>query len=133
MNAQNNYPITLQVIKEQFAVCRLSPKEPIPNWVQLDSDYFSSITKTKDELSIVCLQAWVPENIKAEKNWRMFKIKGHLDFALVGILKRVITPLSENGISIYAISTFDTDYVLVKESEFERAMELLGEVFGVES
>jgi uncharacterized protein len=126
------HQITLQMSPQILAVCRLSPDSTLPNWISLDSNKFTSITLTKDELSIVCDQKLVPDHVKAEKNWRMLKIKGQLDFALVGILKRVISPLSENGISIYAISTYDTDYILIQEKQFAKAVEILQLSFEVE-
>lgn len=132
MNRQKEYKIILQVGKELLSVCRLDPGKGLPQWITLETDEFISITQTKDELSIVCNQAWVPEDIRAEKNWRMLKIKGQLDFALVGILKRIIAPLSENEISIYTISTFDTDYVLIQEKQFGQALKLLAQLFEIE-
>lgn len=132
MQSQNEYKIILQISKEILSVCRLDPSREFPDWIKLETNQFVSITRTEDELSIVCNQNWVPIGIKAEKNWRMLKIKGQLDFALVGILKRVITPLSDNGISIYAISTYDTDYVLIQDKQFDQAIELLAKQFEIE-
>lgn len=132
MQKQLEFPITLQVTHDILAVCSLSPDERLPSWSHLEKNKFISITKTDEELSIVCDQELVPSHAKAEKGWRMLRIKGQLDFSLVGILKRVITPLSENGISIYAISTYDTDYVLIQENQFEEAIECLMQFFKIE-
>jgi len=132
MHKQNEYPITLQVTHDILAVCRLFPDDKLPQWINIEKSKFISITKTDEELSIVCDQSLIDENIKAEKGWRMLRIKGQLDFSLVGILKRVITPLSENGISIYAISTYDTDYILIQEKQFEEAIERLMQFFKIE-
>lgn len=128
----NKFKITLQVLKDKLAVCQLEPNTAMPNWVRFVSDEFISITQTPEELSIVCNQNLVPSDIKAEKNWRLIRIKGQMDFSLVGILKQVIAPLSENEISIYSISTYDTDYILIKDENFERAVQILAKVFVME-
>lgn len=128
----NKFKITLQILKDQLAVCQLEPGATLPNWVRFVSGEFISITQTLEELSIVCNQNLVPPGIKAEKNWRLIRIKGQMDFSLVGILKRVITPLSESEISIYSISTYNTDYILIKDENFERAVQMLSEEFVVE-
>lgn len=132
MYTSNQYPIILQICPELLAVCRVSVESKLPQWVSFDSKRFTSVTKTHDELSIVCEQSLVPSDVKAQLNWRLLKIKGQLDFALVGILKQVITPLSDNGISIFTLSTFDTDYILIQQNDFERALEILKQYFEVE-
>ena len=83
------------------------------------SGNFSSITRTSDELSIVCPQSNVPIGIECEKDWRCLKVEGKLEFSQTGILASLATPLANAGISIFAISTFDTDYLLVKEEKLE--------------
>ena len=117
--------LTLEVLPETLALARLSPAEPIPPWA-LKSSFFS-ITRTSDELSIVCVQAYIPPEVKVEKEWRAFKVKGPLDFGLTGILASLTSPLAEVGVSIFAVSTFDTDYLLVKDKDFEKAKATLGE------
>ena len=72
-----------------------------------------TLTKTKEELSLVCLQSNVPSNVMSEGDWRIIKVLGPLDFTLVGILASLSTTLMKAGVSIFAISTFDTDYLLV--------------------
>lgn len=124
--------IILQTYQEIFSVCQLDITEKIPHWADLNNNAFVSITKTQEELSIVCEQRNVPENTKAERDWRMIKIKGQLDFSLVGILRRVISPLADNGISVYTISTYDTDYILIKDNVFEKALDVLKEYFVIE-
>ncbi len=86
---------------------------------------FVSITRTAEELSIVCPQRQVPAEIEREEGWRGMKIKGPLDFSLTGVLASLSTPLAQEGISIFAISTYDTDYLLVKEKDLERAIGIL--------
>lgn len=116
--------LNMKLLKEKYGVCRLDKNEVIPNW-GLDGELYS-ITKTEDELSIVCLQDNIPENIQCEKNWRILKIEGPLDFSLVGILAEISNLMAKNSISIFAISTYDTDYILVKEKDIEKAVMVLG-------
>lgn len=115
--------LTLSILPNILAVCRFKKNDPIPFWAT-DSAFFS-ISKTDDELSIVCLEDNVPDGVKSEKSWRAFKVMGQLDFSLTGILASLINPLAEAKISIFVVSTFDTDYVLVKKHNFEKAMKVL--------
>ena len=108
---------------EKYAVCRLDCNEKIPTWI--NTEKFYSITKTEDELSIVCFDENISKNIKCEKDWRILKILGPLDFSLVGILSKISTLLAGNDISIFAISTYDTDYILVKEKDVKKTVEVL--------
>ncbi len=104
-------------------MCRLEPESAIPEWATCGSVF--SITRTPAELSIVCSQADVPGDVKVERDWRCLKIQGPLDFGLTGILASVANPLASAGISIFALSIFDTDYLLVKDRDLGRAVEVL--------
>jgi len=115
--------LTLKLLKGSYGVCRLDNTETIPKWAK-ESDFFS-ITKTSDELSIVCAEEYIPSEIQCEKNWRILKVQGPLDFSLIGILSSINTILAQNGISIFAISTYDTDYILVKAKDIDNAIESL--------
>lgn len=115
--------LTMKLLKEKYGVCRLNKTELIPEWA-LNSDFFS-ITKTLDELSIVCFEDNIPNDIKCEKDWRALKIEGPLDFSLIGILASISTILAQKGISIFAISTYDTDYILVKNKDIDNAIDSL--------
>jgi len=115
--------LTMKLLKEKYGVSRLDKNELIPKWAQ-NSDFFS-ITKTCDELSIVCSQDDIPNDIKCEKDWRILKIEGQLDFSLIGILSSISTILAQKGISIFAISTYDTDYILVKNKDIDNAIQAL--------
>lgn len=115
--------LSLEVIADFLAVTKLKPTEPIPDWAFKGS--FFSISKTTEELSIVCSQGDVPEGINSDANWNALKVKGPLDFGLTGILSSIAQPLAIAGVSIFAISTFDTDYVLVKRENLERAISTL--------
>lgn len=118
-----NKPLELEVLPQTLCVCKLSSNENIPAWA-LTANFYS-ISKTSEELSIVCEQSSVPEKIKCERKWRCFKVKGPLDFGLTGILASIAKPLAENSISIFSISTFDTDYVLVKKDTLNLAIQVL--------
>ncbi len=117
--------LTLTILPDQFAVCRLSPGADVPVWSR--NEEFYSITRSREELSIVCLSKNVPENIRAEYDWRALKVRGPLDFSLTGILAAIIDPLSEAKIPIFAISTYDTDYVFVREDSLSQVVAILSE------
>ena len=102
----------------------MAPGFEAPEWAW-NSGGFSSITHTADELSVVCAESAVPQGVQCERGWRAFKIEGPLDFALVGILASVAVPLAEAGVSIFAISTYETDYIMVKEKDVESAVRAL--------
>lgn len=117
--------LSLSIWQETFAICRLEKDAQIPGWAFSGS--FLSITRTAEELSIVCPQSNVPEGIKCEKGWRCLQVQGPLDLSLTGILASVLTLLAQAGIAILAISTYDTDYVMVQEKNLERAVLLLSQ------
>ncbi len=116
-------PLNLSILPDVFAICRFDADAPIPPWVTKRD--FVSITRTRGELSIVCAQRDVPASIRYERDWRALKVDGILDFALTGILASLAAPLADAGISIFAISTFDTDYLLVKDANLPRAVQVL--------
>lgn len=119
----SNAILTMKLLGESFAVCRLEANEPIPVWA--GSGSFFSITRTAEELSVVCPQENVPAGVKCEIGWKALKVEGPLDFSLIGILSSISTVLAESGISIFAISTYDTDYILVKDEKISEAMDVL--------
>lgn len=113
----------LQEIPGSFAICRLAPGAGLPA-------RFLSLTRTAEELSLVCLEADVPTGARAEPGWRAFRVAGTLDFALTGVLAALAKPLAEAGVSIFAVSTFDTDYLLVRDLPAARAaLEAAGHEF----
>ena len=120
------HKLNLSILPETLAVCRLNPESTIPAWA-VEKPSFFAITKTREELSIVCNQTLVPEDITAERDWNAFKVEGPLDFSLTGILADLSKPLADAGLSIFAISTFDTDYILVKTNNFDKAMHILSQ------
>jgi len=115
--------VKLQELTKTFSICKLEPNAEIPTWAKNGS--FFSITKTVDELSIICEQSLIPTDITSENDWMAFRVVGNLDFSLTGILASIANPLAEEKISIFAISTFDTDFVLVQKIDWPRARKAL--------
>lgn len=115
--------LALTLLPDTFAVCRLDAGASVPAWATTGS--FFSITRTADELSFVCLQNLVPDGVRCERGWRGLRVAGTMDFSMIGVVASLVTPLAEAGISVFVVSTFDTDYMLVKESDLERAMAAL--------
>ena len=117
--------LNISIIPSTFSVCRLPQDTAVPSWA-LQSKWFS-ITKTDDELSIVCCSSDVPtsDTIVVEGHWRALKVLGPLDFSLVGVLANLSSAMANNGISIFAISTYDTDYILVKEKQLNASIACL--------
>ena len=120
MNLPN---LTLSILPNHLAICRLSPDADIPAWSK--NTEFYSITRSKDELSVICFNENAPLDVQAERDWRALKIQGRLDFSLTGILASLVSPLAEAEISVFAISTYDTDYVLVREKFLSQAISIL--------
>ena len=108
-----------------FAICRLDPDAPLPSWAMSVSSALVSITRTANELSIVCARANVPDDVQREDNWRCLMVEGPLDFSLTGVLSVLLAPLAEVDVSIFALSTFDTDYLLVRAAQLDLALEAL--------
>ena len=115
--------LALQLVAGEFAVCRLSPDAPVPAWS--GSGDFSTVTRTADELSIICRAAQVPAGVKHEAGWRLLKFQGPFDFGAVGVLASVTAPLAAARVSLLAVATFDTDYVLIKTSQLDPALTAL--------
>lgn len=123
-------PLVLTLMEGTLAVARLEPGQGVPGWVDW-TDPLVAVTRTADELSVVCADERVPEDVTAERGWRAFKVEGPLDFALTGILARLSGALADANIPLFAISTYDTDYVLVRAGDVERAADALGSVAAV--
>jgi hypothetical protein len=111
------------VLPGALAVCRLPPDAALPGWAL--SGALNSVTRTAGELSVVCAEAAVPDRVQCERGWRALGIVGPLDFGLTGILAALTAPLAAAGISIFALSTYDTDYVLVREYALAAAVAVL--------
>ena len=115
--------LRLAVLDGRLAVCRLDDASAAPP--RAASDGFFSVTRIADELSIVCPEADAPEGSRCERGWRAVKLEGPFGFSEVGVLASVAAPLAEKGVSIFAVSTYETDYVLVKEEQLGVALAAL--------
>lgn len=115
--------IALIVLPDEFAVVRLDATDAIPAWAIAAP--ISSTTRTLEELSIVCAASHVPAQVTAERGWRCLRVAGKLDFASTGILASIASPLADAGVSIFALSTYDTDYLLVRRSALAAAIAAL--------
>jgi hypothetical protein len=118
-----NPKLSLSILPGKFAVCLLEKNDVIPSWA-LKSSFFT-ISKTKDELSVVCSEKSVPQGLKFEGNWKALKVEDKLDFSLTGILSSLINPLAKEKISIFAVSTYNTDYIFVKCNNLKKAKRIL--------
>ena len=118
-------PIQLALMPQMFAVCRFKPHASAAEL--LPPVGFFALTRTSDELSLVIEQSAVQPDWKVELGWRSLKVLGPLDFSLIGILSSLALPLANSGISIFAISTYDTDYLLVKAEKLSNALAALRE------
>jgi hypothetical protein len=117
--------LALDVLDVHLAICRMNHDAPFPSWLPRTSSPLTAIVRTDDELSVVCPAAEVPGDVHHEGPWRALRVAGPLDFALVGILARLSTALADAGISVFAISTFDTDYLLVRGETLDQAVTAL--------
>jgi enamine deaminase RidA (YjgF/YER057c/UK114 family) len=117
--------MNVTVLPELLAVCRLAASDRVPSWALELHEGLVSITRTPDELSIVCPDDAVPPDVVVESGWRALKLPGPIPFDQAGVLASLADPLAAAGIGIFAVSTYDTDYVLVKEADLERALAAL--------
>jgi|SRR5579863_4624689 hypothetical protein len=123
MTATQNHQLKFRRLSGLYAIVRLDPDALVPDWATKGE--FTSITRTTDELSIVCPVENLPPDVRSSHRWICLKLKGPFRFSLTGVLQSFIGPLSYGQISIFAISTFDTDYVLVQEQFLDAALDVL--------
>ena len=116
-------PQTLRLLPTVLAVCRLPVTAPLPEWASASP--FCSITRTPEELSVVCTQADVPRSVRHEPDWRCLQVQGPLPFSLIGVLADLSATLARAGIPIFVLSTFDTDYLLVKQETLPQTLAAL--------
>lgn len=115
--------MNLEKIQQEFSVCKIKDVSDI-NW----EDAYCFVGKTEEELSLVCTTRCVPaETLEREDGWNAFRIQGVLDFSLVGILSQITGILAEHGIGIFAVSTYNTDYILIKSGQYAEALKILRE------
>jgi hypothetical protein len=113
----------MKVLDGRFAVCRLAADAPLPSW---PAGSYVSITRTPDELSIICSEESVPDDVpRVERDWRALRVEGPLPFEMTGVAAAFTAPLAAAEISVFVVATFDTDYLLVKSATFTRALEAL--------
>lgn len=111
----------IRKLNQDFSVCKVMDY----SLINMDAEY-SFIGKTDEEKSLVCITGDVPSNvIERDDGWKGFRIQGVLDFSLIGILSKIAEILAENSISIFAISTYNTDYVLIKKENYQKALDIL--------
>jgi len=114
---------TVKILSDRLAICRLPAKAPLPEWAAKEPLW--SMTRTPDELSLVCPEADVPPGIQAERGWLPLQVVGPLPLSMTGVLSSLSEPLARAGISIFAISTFETDIILIRETDLEKARDAL--------
>ncbi|HZI84330.1 MAG TPA: ACT domain-containing protein [Casimicrobiaceae bacterium] len=115
--------LSLTLLPDSIAICRLEPQAAVPEWVT--SAPWWSMTRTTDEFSIVCAERCVPEGIVASRGWRALRFAGPLPLDQTGILASVTTPLAAARVSVFALATYDTDYVLIPAAQRAAAIEAL--------
>jgi uncharacterized protein len=113
----------LHLLPGRIAICRLDPEEGSPSWA--GSEVLWSVTRTQAETTVVCREENVPDGITCNKNWRCLCIGGVLGFSETGILSSLTAPLAGEGIPVYALSTYSTDLILIKEKDLSRALHVL--------
>jgi uncharacterized protein len=116
--AKRNFELSL--LAETFTICHLAADAAVPGWAT--QGQFFSITRTSEELSIIAESALVPERLRTEVSWRVIRVHGPFDFSEVGVLVALVQPLAAAGVSVFAVSTFDTDYLLVQRSQLREAV-----------
>ena len=115
--------LQLSLLKYKYGLCTLPNTAPIPDWALTQS--LASITRTEKELTIVCQLEILPSQYQSGLNWRCFKIDGSFDLNQIGVISSISSPLADAGISIYVISTYDTDYFLIQEQNLEKTISVL--------
>ena len=113
----------LEVIQGTYAVCQMPTGGGDMRWINKSG--FWSVTETDEEVSVICLDECLPERMSKESGWALIRVAGPLDFSLVGILSSILTPLAESGISVFTLSTFNTDYIMVKHTQLAQAVSVL--------
>jgi hypothetical protein len=123
--------LTLNLHPGELSIVRLSPNAGLPAWLDLTARPLVSVAFTANELSVVCPATLVPSGHRSEGPWRAFEIEGPIEFALTGVLASVLDPLAGAGLSIFAVSTYDTDWILVRAEKLAAAQAALAAHFQI--
>jgi hypothetical protein len=115
--------VSLTLLPDAMAICRLDAKSAIPSWA-VEADWWS-VTRTRDELSVVCAEARIPAGVTASRGWRVLQFDGPLPLDQTGILASVTAPLAAAHVSVFALATFNTDYVLIPSAQRAAAIDAL--------
>jgi hypothetical protein len=119
-------PLTLALLRDAYSVCRLDARAELPDWARPTAplaDEFQTVTRTRDELSAVCRSNLVPAGLRTRSDgWRCLRVDGVLDLALSGVLLRLLQPLADARCPVFTVATYDTDYLLVRETDLPRAL-----------
>jgi hypothetical protein len=115
--------VRLRTLPDSYAVVRLQPGSDLPEWV--DMGPFRSVTRTDHEVSVVCRDHDVPEGESVDRGWTVLEVMGPLDFSLSGVIASLIQPLADAQVPIFVISTFESDYVLIRSADLARAADAL--------
>ena len=118
-------PFPLILLSEEFSVCRLAPNAALPPWAERPDAVFTCVVRTGEELSIVCPSRLVPAGILQEPGFCAFKLRGPVPFTTTGVVSSLTTPLAAAGLSVFVLSTYDTDYLLVRSSTLDQAVRAL--------
>lgn len=121
-HAEARSALSLELHRETFAVCRLEPRDPIPEWARGEPVF---VARTAEELSVVCGEDSVPAGVTAERGWRCLRVAGTLAFEEVGVIAALTAPLAAAEISAFVVSSFDTDYLLVRAADLQGAIAAL--------
>ena len=114
---------SLIVLDNLYAVSRLPFEKETPTW--LGNQEFSAVIRTRSELSIVCMESLVPSGVLSERGWKVLEVVGPLPFSLIGIIAGIARILAEAGVSVFVLSTYDTDYLLIKQGQLKVAIDAL--------
>lgn len=123
MAPEPQHIVVFSVLEEKYCVAKLGANSMMPAFPSGDGLY--SVTRTSDEVSVVCEETLAPEGAEVERNWRALKVQGPLEFSLKGVLASLLNPLAEAGVSVFAVSTYDTDYILLPQYHLATALKTL--------
>lgn len=117
---------TLTLHATRLAICRFEPDSPLPSWVFHDGATLWCVMRTPSEMSVVCADDDLPPSVtKVERGWRAFQLEGPIPFEETGVLASLVAPLAAAGVPVFALSTFDTDWLLVREAHLAKARAVL--------